>query len=594
MILPDADILKCIALFNKYSNSAVRSDYPLPLSTEDKQDIVDNVWTAYAAYTEQDSEDTRLEKNKNDGESHLNFVKVIWKAFANSLPTPTPSIDYQVPTIPPEPPPPPTPVSGYGPLYNWHAVNKSIDVINDTNAGGIIYGGLYNKYAIDSGILAPTGWHIPTRAEWNTLSTTLGGNIFSGGHLKETGTTHWFAPNTGADNSSSFTAIGSGFRTDVFNAEKFFAVYHWSDIYTGDGNIPNGGNGRVLISNSSQFGDFFDTVIMCNHLGASIRCIKDDSIDPGMVTDIDGNIYPTVKIGTQVWMAKNLNTTHYNSGSIIPNISDQILWDADIIGAMCYYPIPIIIGSILILAPQDWHIATYTEFQNMINAYGGWAIAGSHLKEMGLDHWITPNTGADNSTGFTGIPSGRRSNSGSYTVQGIFAYYHSSENPSTTLPYGMVLDKDSTVAGAINSDTTSYGFPVRCVKDSTILNEGEISTVTDIDGNVYPTICINGQEWLASDLATTHYKTGVLIPNIVDDTDWGNDVDGAMCWYNNVPHVVPPIPVDQIPQYYLLSDGNEIYRKGVRNQSFVIDVALTVLGFGGIEDIDWKNLEMVI
>ena len=106
--------------------------------------------------------------------------------------------------------------------------------------------------------------------------------------------------------------------------------------------------------------------------------------------------------------------------------------------------------------------------------------------------------------------------------------------------------------------------------------------------------CINGYEVMASDLYTTHYKNGVPIPNITDDTDWSNDTDGAMCWYDNEPHVVPPIPDDQIPQYYLVTDGSTIYRKGVRNQAFVIDIALTALGFGGIEDIDWQNLQTII
>jgi uncharacterized protein (TIGR02145 family) len=83
---------------------------------------------------------------------------------------------------------------------------------NDAN-NGTTYGKLYNWYAVnDSRGLAPDGWHVPSDAEWTTLSTYLGGESVAGGKLKEAGTTHWQSPNTDATNETGFTALPGGFR----------------------------------------------------------------------------------------------------------------------------------------------------------------------------------------------------------------------------------------------------------------------------------------------------------------------------------------------------------------------------------------------
>jgi len=73
------------------------------------------------------------------------------------------------------------------------------------------YGALYNWYAVSTGKLCPTGWHVPTDAEWTTLTTYLGGESVAGGKLKELGTTHWTTPNTGATNETGFAALPGGY-----------------------------------------------------------------------------------------------------------------------------------------------------------------------------------------------------------------------------------------------------------------------------------------------------------------------------------------------------------------------------------------------
>ena len=81
---------------------------------------------------------------------------------------------------------------------------------NDSVSYAAIYGALYNWYAVNTNNLCPTNWHVPSYSEWETLITYLGGASVAGGKLKEVGTTHWTSPNTGATNSSGFTALPNG------------------------------------------------------------------------------------------------------------------------------------------------------------------------------------------------------------------------------------------------------------------------------------------------------------------------------------------------------------------------------------------------
>ena len=79
----------------------------------------------------------------------------------------------------------------------------------------IKYGYLYNRYAIsDSRNIAASGWHVPTKTEFDSLVSFLGGGAIAGGKLKETGLNHWSTPNEGASNLSGFTALPGGYRNN--------------------------------------------------------------------------------------------------------------------------------------------------------------------------------------------------------------------------------------------------------------------------------------------------------------------------------------------------------------------------------------------
>jgi len=107
------------------------------------------------------------------------------------------------------------------PAYCWYA--------ND-EANKNIYGALYNWFTVNTGNLCPTGWHVPIDDEWTTLTTFLGGESVAGGKLKQTGTTLWLDPNTGATNESGFTALPGGYRyrLDGTFADVGKLSYWWS------------------------------------------------------------------------------------------------------------------------------------------------------------------------------------------------------------------------------------------------------------------------------------------------------------------------------------------------------------------------------
>jgi len=152
----------------------------------------------------------------------------------------------------------------------------------------------------------------------------------------------------------------------------------------------------------------------------------------GTVTDVDGNVYVAVKIGTQWWMKENLKVAHYRNGDPIPEVSDPVAWNSLNSGALCEYDNELdnvstygrlynwfAIGDIRNVAPAGWHVATDAEWQTLVDFLGGSETAGGKLKDTGTVHWTSPNTGATNESDFTGLPSGYRGGQGSYSGIGF-------------------------------------------------------------------------------------------------------------------------------------------------------------------------------
>jgi uncharacterized protein (TIGR02145 family) len=168
-------------------------------------------------------------------------------------------------------------------------------------------------------------------------------------------------------------------------------------------------------------------------------CKKNDPITENLnlnqnpaITDIDGNAYKTVTIGTQVWMASNLKTTHYKGGNtdayLIPNVTDNTEWKNLLLPGYCWYDNNAaankdVYGALYNwytvdtgnLCPTGWHVPSDAEWTTLTTYLVGTWVAGGTLKETGTSYWISPNTEATNSSGFTALPGGK-----SYYYDGTF------------------------------------------------------------------------------------------------------------------------------------------------------------------------------
>jgi uncharacterized protein (TIGR02145 family) len=159
------------------------------------------------------------------------------------------------------------------------------------------------------------------------------------------------------------------------------------------------------------------------------------------LTDIDGNQYNSVIIGTQEWMKENLNVSKYTDGTIIPQVTDPTAWANLTTGAWCYYNNDSANGTIYgklynwyavagihdndpntpnkTLAPTGWHIPTDTEWTTLTTFLGGGSVAGGKMKSTGTNLWISPNIGATNISAFTGLPGSYRHLNGLFPFSGI-------------------------------------------------------------------------------------------------------------------------------------------------------------------------------
>ncbi len=205
------------------------------------------------------------------------------------------------------------------------------------------------------------------------------------------------------------------------------------------------------------------------------------TLGANQITDIDGNIYNTVTIGTQVWMKENLKVTHYRNGDAIGNITDNTIWSNLTTGAYCWYNNDeasnkptygalynfYAVDNIKNLCPSGWHVPTHSEFTTLTDYLGGLTVAGGKLKESGYIHWLSPNTGADNISGFTALPSGTRSNDGTFfDIRSTGTWWSStvsSTNP-TIYAWRRGLGNNYANVGVIATNK-ELGFSVRCVKD---------------------------------------------------------------------------------------------------------------------------------
>ena len=409
-----------------------------------------------------------------------------------------------------------------GPIPNvmgnadWQALatgawsNYNHDAAND-----VIYGKLYNWYTTIGDTLCPTGWGVPTDAEYTILITYLGGESVAQDKMKVTGTTYWESPNTGATNESGFSGLPGGYRDKdgSFSSIRNFAWF-WSAT---EGNEYHRWL-RFLFANNVSGNRGNGSANNYESVGASIRCLKGTEIDinqnlnlkvniadtsdmlypylrkadaiiiglqkqievlnsytsllaSGLV-DIDGNNYPVVKIGNQIWMKENLRVSRYRNGYSIPNITNNYEWSNLTLGAWNINQDVTIYGKLYNwfavsdnrgLCPFGWHIPSNDEWITLTNFLGGESVAGAKLKATTL--WYS-NEGSTNESGFTAFANGFAliNTANLHVDNGNLGIFWSSSDWST---WGAISRR----LWSVSKDFVNYigdrknGFSVRCLRD---------------------------------------------------------------------------------------------------------------------------------
>ena len=202
------------------------------------------------------------------------------------------------------------------------------------------------------------------------------------------------------------------------------------------------------------------------------------------IMDYDSNIYSTVEIGGQCWLQENLRVTHHPNGTAIPLKTSDYSWAAlsdnntddayYLTGMGALYTWSAAMGDNAVssitnpsgvqgVCPDGWHIPSQSEWMEMINYAGN--PAGGKLKKTGTSCWLSPNTGATNSSGFTGCGGGSRDyDNGDYFYAKDYGNWWTSTEYSSTQALFIELYSNSDATGEGHKEKSS-GYSVRCIKD---------------------------------------------------------------------------------------------------------------------------------
>jgi len=222
-----------------------------------------------------------------------------------------------------------------------------------------------------------------------------------------------------------------------------------------------------------------DDVNATNQTNGKTSAVFNPNLTYGTMTDQDGNVYKTIHINAQTWMAENLRTTKYRNGDPIPKIVDSTAWSSLNTGAYCNYENTENIDTIATygrlynwyaisdsrnIAPKGWHVATNSEWKRLILLLSREGLAGTKLKEAGNFHWYG-NEKATNESGLTILPSGIRSpSSGEFCCMGVRSILWSGTQSDDSYAWVLSLNSYSDSCKRISLHV-NYGFAIRCVKD---------------------------------------------------------------------------------------------------------------------------------
>ena len=288
--------------------------------------------------------------------------------------------------------------------------------------------------------------------------------------------------------------LGSGF-VDIGTQQLLSVPYalhagsvHLNVSATGD-TLFVGDGGFVIIpgiseaNNNSNGGGGTTTGTTLHTCGAPN--VHNPDLTYGSMTDQEGNTYKTIVIGTQEWMAENLNTSIYRNGDAIPTGLSNSEWESTITtqeGAWTYYnndpSYACPYGKLYnwyacvdsrLLCPVGWHVPTDPEWTVLTDYLGGEEIAGGKMKitgtiESATGLWYAPNSEASNSSGFSGGPQGDRNFLGESGGIGELGFWWSSSEVDTNYAWNRYLYYN--IGSALRLENVKRnGFSVRCLRD---------------------------------------------------------------------------------------------------------------------------------
>ena len=368
----------------------------------------------------------------------------------------------------------------------WNAGSSWLDLNNDNTYSGvftptlaitantsinqslfrvIVFGGSCGNDTSDVSSLSVTNFSLPTVSTIAPVNITLqtavcGGQVTSDGGATVTvrGVAYGIAQNPTTSGTSTSDGGGLGTFSSTLTGLTPSTLYYV----------------RAYATNS--VGTAYGSQLSFSTTAPAFACGTQSA------TDVDGNSYNTVQIGSQCWMQGNLRVTKYRNGAQIPTGLSNSQWNSTTSGAFAVYSNTNINDTLFGklynwfsaidsrgLCPTGWHVPTNSEWSTLITFLGGGSQAGGAMKstltQPAIGAWQTPNTGATNSSGFAGLPGGLRNVDGTYDFVNTLGFWWSTTT-SPIIGESWIRDLSS-----INTIATAYhtnqkcGLSVRCLRD---------------------------------------------------------------------------------------------------------------------------------
>jgi uncharacterized protein (TIGR02145 family) len=290
-----------------------------------------------------------------------------------------------------------------------------------------------------------------------------GGNITNGGGTPVTqrGVCWSTAPNPTTANNTTNDGSGMGSYTSTLTGLVAGATYYVRAYAINSAGTAYGNQVQFTAAGGGGGADYLNP-----------------NLTYGSVTDQNGNTYATIVIGTQEWMAENLRTTTYANGDPIPNVTDGIQWGGLTTGAWAHYennasyenPYGKLYNWYAVADPRNvcptgWHVPTDAEWTVLSDYLGGVSVAGGKMKSIGTQYWNSPNIGATNESGFSGLPGGYRGDNGGFFNLGFNGFWWSASESGAELAWNRGLYNTNAYIYRYSNYNKRNGLSVRCLRD---------------------------------------------------------------------------------------------------------------------------------